>query len=448
MSVAVVLPPSRFNPRWLVQPLEALRVRLKERFDDATFLCAEALFEVYRSAPPPGASLRGLTRESAAAFDMVFFIQLDPGYPVEQYRTAPTAKVYTVDRTGAVRPHGRALAEEEDPAINAHIFNRLGPRDNQHAWAFFHFPWGYLYRDPSWGEIDDFGHRVAADLVALEKREVTHKVVACYGGSAAWGWECLPHQVWTALLEERLNARCRNAGSPLRFTVVNFAGPGHVVLHQIFTHVLRGHRLKPDVVIAFDGVNDLFDGQLCDPALVGPHQIVYQETQELWAQILHQSHDRPRIFPPETDGAWRPTNTPMTVLRAYVARSRQFRQMAEGMGARFIWGVQPVVSSKAALSPEFEKAYLDRHANPNLQEIHDNCARMLDILTREASPSDREAMVDHHALFRRFGAEDWLFWDNCHLTPEGNARVADFFAEHMVARVIPMLEADCQEKSS
>ncbi|GLR80789.1 SGNH/GDSL hydrolase family protein (plasmid) [Azospirillum oryzae] len=443
MSIAVVLPPDhRFNLRWLVQPLEAVRTWLGERFESVNFLCAAELMDAYRPALGTGAAVSQLTRESPAAFTEVFFIILDPGYPVGHYRTAPEAAIHTVDRTGAIRPHGRVLTEDEDPGMNAHVFTRLGPRDSQHAWAFNHFPWGYLYRDPSWGAVDGFGHRITADLRALEKRERTHKVVACYGGSAAWGWECLPHQVWTALLEERLNARSRSVGSPLRFTVLNFAGPGHVVLHQIFTHILHAHRLNPDVVITFDGINDLFDGQLCDPSLVGPHDIVYQEAQELWAQILHQSHDRARVFPPETDGPWRAVNQPMTVLRAYVARARQFRRMAEGMGAHFIWGVQPVVSSKAALSPEFEKDYLDRHADHRLESIHDNCRRMLDILSREATASDREAMVDHHALFRRFGAEDWLFWDSCHLTPEGNVRVADFFAEHMATRILPILEAD------
>lgn len=444
MSIAIVLPPNRLDPRWLRQPLEALRLHLGERFDSAIFLCAESVTGEYRPALPAHAHVERLMRDGTAGFDAVFFIQLDPGYPVEDYSVRPTAAVHTVNRTGALRPHGRAITAADDPGLDAHTFNRLGPRGSEHAWGFIHYPWGYLYRDVSWGPVNEFGHRITTDLRALEQRDKHHKVIACYGGSAAWGWECLPHQIWTAVLERQLNAHCQESGLPLRFTVLNFAGPGHVVLHEIFTSILYAHRLKPDVVVAFDGVNDLVDGQVCDSFLVGRHDIVYQESQELWSQILHQSHDRPRVFPPPDGAAWRAINQPMVVLRAYAARARQFRALAEGVGARFVWGVQPVIGSKAALSPLFEEDYLRRHPDPRLDEIHENCHRMLDILTREASPADREVMVNHHALFRRFGAEDWLFWDHCHLTPDGNARVAELFAEHIVAGILPKLAADLE----
>lgn len=129
----------------------------------------------------------------------------------------------------------KKLDEIEYPFRDAHVFNRLswvgaGDRNVAH-YAFF--PYGYLFHYVGLGPLNEFGLRIVVDLPTLAERPATHKVVACFGGSACWGTFCLHHQMWTDVLERKLNALARRAGAPETFTVLNFGAPSNIVLNEI-----------------------------------------------------------------------------------------------------------------------------------------------------------------------------------------------------------------------
>ena len=46
----------------------------------------------------------------------------------------------------------------------------------------------------------------------------------------------------------------------MHFTVLDFGLPGNVVLNEIITYLLHCQDIRPDIVVAHDGFNDLFYG--------------------------------------------------------------------------------------------------------------------------------------------------------------------------------------------
>lgn len=393
------------------------------------FAAAEVIIALPQMVQPmdlasPNASMRGLLvcwPTARAAQNFVLSIGLD-------------ADVFVVDRSGGVRPAGRVISVQDDPGIDSHVFNRLGPREVKHATAFTHFPYGYLYRDTSWGPIDDFGHRGNPDYASLANRPPHHKVVTCHGGSAAWGWGCLPGQVWTDYLAERLNGWAADARRPECYTVLNLAAPGHVALNEIITHVLHGHQTRPDIVISLNGGNDLWVGQGSDPNLLVRHQITYQyEHTEPWSRLLHDSADRPGSQP-DVASELKVINQLTPVLRAYVARMRQFRDLVEGAGSQFVWALQPTMHSKPDWSPLEKEALV--HWGKREKAVRENMARLYDLLDRELPATDRAGFFSLDKVFADHGAEEALFWDFIHPTPDGHAEIAEYVFGHLLDRVL------------
>lgn len=434
MTVAIVMPLKSFDPERLLQPLESILLHLARcNKSSAQCFAKPTLIPICRDIMGTSALVAPLAPDSLAGYAEVYFINLGVGTPLKAFSFSADCRIYTVDESGGIRPLNHPLSEIDDPGLKAHVFNRLGPRNAESASAFFHFPFGYLYRDVSWGPVNAFGHRHEHDLRTLADRPRGHKVILCYGGSAAWGWGCLPHQIWTGVLEQHLNARMNEMSSSLNFSVVNLAGPGHVIIHEMITHMLHAHRVNPDLIITLNGANDLWNGQMCDPFLVA-HDIVYQETQEQWAQILHQSSDRPRAYAGGGD-VKHSINQPGADIRAYIARIRQFRAMAENAGAKFIWALQPMLFSKSGLHRL--EADIPTGWTKTDEEIRTNMPQIFELLGRELPARDREVFVNIHEAFKPLGSDALCFRDIVHPSPGGHKRIAELLAARIEESLLP-----------
>ena len=130
-----------------------------------------------------------------------------------------------------------------------------------------YFPYLPLLREQRLRPIDPFGHRIAGDFTQLIGRGPDHIVVAVFGGSAAQGVNVIFEETFGHKLENVLNRRLGNGGGA-RFTVLNFSISGHLVTDELLTYIIHGDRLRPEVVISFDGWNDLANGAVNDPYLV------------------------------------------------------------------------------------------------------------------------------------------------------------------------------------
>lgn len=414
------------RPAWPVSPaqLERCLASLAANLPGVETTVADAL--------PPG---------GAESFDIVAFIRKDEEDAAQRLADGLPAghplRVYQFDFTFPYMKAQLVPVREPDPAafcpsIQSHTFNRLAPAGSG---FFYYFPYGYLFRAVGLGPLNDYGFRISIPLGGLEKRPATHKVVAVFGGSAAWSLDCLPHEMFAARLEVHLNRWAEETGSPLTFTVLNFAQNGHVVLNEMFTWMLFCDRIKPDLAIAHDGFNDICYGLVQDPTLLARDNICYQNNLEEWSQILHDTKDRPTSFDGDTPIKLR--NPPQNVIRAYVTRKRQFHDMVRATGARFLWGLQPMLHSKQGGCSATETQYLEqcRPFEVGYARAFEKMKEMYEIMLRNVPLARDYDFVDFHRDFAPLGAEDDVFVDFVHTSPAGDERIARTYARIITDKI-------------
>lgn len=327
-------------------------------------------------------------------------------------------RIYTLQPWGQIRCTNREIETLDFPSSDSHVFYRIASRDNQSFNVFF--PYGFINRDASNGPADAYGHRIAGDWRALERRRPGHKVVCVFGGSAAWGQYCLCAESFPARLEILLN---ESLAGKAEVTVLNFAQPGAMLFNEIQSFLIYAQRLRPEVVISHDGFNDLYFGQMDDPRLVNGLGLTYVDCFHGWAAAAHGG-----TVPPEPLGA----PAPDALVKAYVERRAQFITIARAFGALPIAGLQPILTSKAAPSIE-EAAYLQT-SNSRSREMQN--MPLLYERTQAASVRRGDAFVDFHAHFKKFGELDHLFQDLVHMSPEGYGVVAQVYFEQIMNSLV------------
>lgn len=394
------------SPEWserhreiLGHPVVAIRRLVKAAYDAVVFV-----------AGPAGPSSRKLLGG----------VELPADYPTFRFNLASTyfrARLELTSQATAPRYYGHR---------QAHAFNRLAPPGTD---FFQYFPYGYTFRCLGMGPVNEFGLRIDRPLRDFINRPADHKLIVIYGGSAAWSLDCLHSEMFAARLEALLNERAAAAGGRLRFTVLNGGQHGHVLLNEMLTHLLFFQTLKPDAVIAHDGYNDLVYGMLSDPGLLAEHDIAYQYNLETWSQILHATAAVPTTW--DNEKPYSIKNFPKPVLDAYIRRKRQFADIVTAAGGRFIWGLQPFLESKAGLH-RLEQVYLeaDKPLRQLTGEAVGNVLRLYDAVSERLDKLDGDH-VNLHRQFHRFGEDALCFADHVHPTPEGDARIAEIYADHL-----------------
>lgn len=338
-------------------------------------------------------------------------------------------QVYRLDQTrpgyeARLLPAGRGAEAGDYPFISSHVFNRVTQHLYEH---YYFFPYGYLYRYLGFGPVNAFGHRIDHDLEALKTRPARHKLIVCFGGSSCFSMFCLHDEMFSSRLEAKLNDWAASEERDLEFTVLNFGQHGNVVLNELTTYLLFVQSLRPDVVLAHDGFNDLMYGQFADPFLVGSQQIVYQDNLEDWGAILHGNKaDLPADR--YLDGIRHICNTPINVVDAYIARLNQFAGVVLAGGSRFVWGLQPWLGSKRAPT-QAEAGYL-RETLDGAGQYRDgyrNLPFLYDGLRQRSGELRVSECVDLHAAFQGLGRDVDHFHDIVHLSPAGDEAVASVY---------------------
>jgi hypothetical protein len=424
MRVSLVLPNAALDTMAVERGLGWLKKRFRV---DAVQLWAPAQSLAHYRALAGLASVQLYSTDVGRGCDVLVFTRgASKTDLADDPKTVSGPRVYTLEKDGRLRLAAESIDTLESPGLDLHVFNRVGPKSPDGE--FYYFPYGYLFKYTGLGPINEFGFRVDGDFMRFADRAPHHKLIVVFGGSAAWSMYSLHDEMFATRLEEKLNAWSRAESRKETFTVLNFGMHGHVVLNEMLTHVLFTSRLNPDFVIGHDGFNDLVYGMLSDPDLLGRHDITYQYNLEDWGRILHETRDVPTNQP---ENPLVVHNIPQLIAKAYVTRKQQFRRMVEATGGRFIWGLQPHVYSKGAMSPS-ESAYVKAlpasepfiNAYKRIGYLYD---KILD-LVRLPEGAD---FVDVHTYFGRFGADESLFGDIMHTLPEGDERIADCYFEHL-----------------
>ena len=332
-------------------------------------------------------------------------------------------RVYTINSNGHLcncRPD--QVDSYEYPDIDAHIFNKLGHKSP--SGGYYYFPYGYLYRFTNLGPINAFGFRIDIDYRSLENRDVNHKVIAVFGGSAAWSYGCIYEEMFSYRLEVLLNDYCSRNKLPLKFTVLNFGMHAHVVMNEMLTYNLFCYQIKPDYTIAHDGFNDILYGLISDPFLLKKYDLTYSPILEEWSHILHGTHDIPTNQP---SIPYKSLNLPQNILKAYLTRKYQFQEMVELQGGIYIWGFQPMLYSKKKLSTS-EKVY--RHCKAH-EDLIPQIKFLYERFAKDVELPERVPILDFHQYFGQFGDDMTLFIDIVHTTPLGDEKVAEYYFTYL-----------------
>jgi hypothetical protein len=435
MEVIVVFPSEAMTPvEILRQEIEGVRTHFTEADARLAFTAPEAALPAYRSLFPQ-LDIAAVPRKFTAGQHVVL---LESYHDTDGYSAhwesgdranQAGATTSSIKFSGRIVPYKRNWSSSELQNIDANIFNQLSPRE---PWGFYYFPFGYLFRFLGIGPINSFGCRITQSLADLARRDRNHKVVACFGGSAAWSIFCLHHQMYTELLQQRLNACCTERNLELRFTVLNFGQHGHVVQNEMLSYMNFCWDLKPDIVVAHDGYNDAVYGQLQDSRVLDDWDVIYQENLEGWSQILHQTADVPRTQPALP---YRAVNQPVRVLKSYVKRKRQFAQVVRANGGMFVWGLQPAASSRRK-RPPLEAGLLRHNRNPDHAPVAVNVEGMFRILRQSLKHDDDVPFVDCDAAVSALGPDRLMFGDDVHLMPEGDALLAGLYADAIASAYI------------
>jgi hypothetical protein len=355
-----------------------------------------------------------------------------------------TKKIYIIAKDGRLHITNDWLTKELDPFINDHVFNRCNPPTDSPLFAFA--PYTYIFRYPGLGKYNQFGHRIDFDHLTLANRDPDHKVIGVFGGSACWSIFCYDNEVFTRRLQEKLNTHCLINGSKYQFTVLNFGLPGNIVLNETITYLLHCQGIRPNIVIGHDGFNDCFYGAISDPKLLQGHSISYQFNIEEWANTIrkdwYESAKQPidigcRDHLIQPQWPFKTVNLPQDILLAYCKRKLQFKQMVEGWGGKFIWGIQPYVLSKHHHSKE-EESYLSELSNDNtVRDVYRRIPFLYEKLKLMLETYAEESLVDFDSIFSEFTSDETHFADYCHLTPAGDEILAEIYSNYIIDKILP-----------
>jgi hypothetical protein len=323
------------------------------------------------------------------------------------------------------------------PSSTGMLFRDLAHEDDR----FYFAPYSYLQKrtagTPEQTRMNELGFR-CEELPGYRARHPDARVIVVLGGSAAFS-HSVPRDAdtWPKLLERKLN-KALGPAPGREFQVVNLGMPSAHVLNEIVYFVLFGWALKPEIVIAHDGFNDLLDGQITSCPLVEKYQLTYYKLMyEDWARLLSaRGAAVAAMTPMEAQPPVQPACNAAANVDAYWARELQLAEIAGAAGAKFVAGLQPMSESKQGLSAVEQQ----RIARSNLYYQH--CyARMKELYGLYASRHDPAKVLPHfvdlHAAFAKQDARATLFVDFMHCNEAGDALIADAYLEVLTRMLTP-----------
>lgn len=309
-----------------------------------------------------------------------------------------------------------------------HIFNQISKKSQ---YGYYYFPFGYLFRYPKWGKVNEMGFRCPENIYQIRQLYPDHKIVAVFGGSTVFSILVSDEQTFSQVLESKLNADTELfAKLKQKFKVVNFGQCANVVLNQMLNYILYSPVLKPDIIVSHHAAGDLITGQINDRKLISKYNITYVDVFESWGCKIHDNAEVDVDFnhANQNSANFRPVqirNKPEDVIKSYHARVMQFSQLVQNAGLKFISGFQPWVTSKAKLSKS-EEACL-RSYNPYYQPAYSNIPMLYDLYDQLLEQEKPANSLNLHRIFREFDDTETHFGDVCHTLAPGDLAIANAY---------------------
>ena len=329
--------------------------------------------------------------------------------------------------TGLIKAEDASIDVFGDPEADSNIFGRINK--TQRTGTITLLPFGYMVRMHEYGYINEFGFRVPKNYRQLKNRDKNHKLICAFGGSCCYSCTVYDDEMWTKVLEERLNNFAEQQGLKTKYTVLNFGMLGNLVLDQLQTYIMFAYELNPDAVISYDGFNDIVAGIRDDAYLMENFNYGYWFHYEYWSKILAASPEK--IVWQQQETYVNHKNSPKVVAMSYYNRKKQFEKMVNEAGAEFFSVFQPAYYSKKENSDREKIGYDFQHdaamANdmPYVKIMHEKINHFMD----ELPPFKNH--LNLYNEFASFGKEVTLFADVAHTTKAGDELISAFIFEQI-----------------
>lgn len=341
--------------------------------------------------------------------------------PQVHLSTLPQGQFFWInDGQQITTPDGK-YDEKLTPGVKRHIFSRVLANEVS---AFGDFPYIPTMIDQRFRPITPLGHRIKTSFDFNLPRPHGEHIIAIFGGSTAQGVNVRYDDTFGHQLETLLNTHSANGKG---YTVLNFALSGQMLTDEILSYLFFCDRLRPDIVITLNGVNDLTNALMSDSYLVNEWQFSYRYQDEARAAFLNSAGKNDA--PPEQIHV---KNSPHAVIQCYLQRLEQFASFVHMRGIRFISCLQPTIYSKSALSP-LEQSMLSE-GKQHIQLLHDifqqKLPTLMDMLREPLAAMPFET-IDFHHIFKQYGSESHFFSDSIHFNAHGEEAVAGEIFRHL-----------------
>lgn len=300
---------------------------------------------------------------------------------------------------------------------------RFKPRKGD---TLYYFPYGMLGRFPGLS-LNSLGFRIPLEIEEIRGRYPSERLIAVMGGSGAYSIAVRDNdKTFASILGNLLNEdeAMVPGHQSSKFIVLNFAMPSVTILNEMSYYQLFIEPLKPEIVIAHDGFNDLFYSQVSDPYLLANHGITYPMQSQGWADILYRY---PRILRSRTEKPPVINDDATVIVDAFGQRVHQFQTMVESSGASFIHGLQPWFFTENHPCGYQVKAERERVGNDlfaDSQWRHNYQAELYDTYVRRILTPAPGWFVDIHSEFQARGSDECLFADPEHQNEAGEEATA------------------------
>ncbi|MDD4505345.1 MAG: hypothetical protein PHE60_03100 [Sulfurospirillaceae bacterium] len=317
------------------------------------------------------------------------------------------------------------IQDEEDFEINSNIFSKISKKYKS---QYVLTPYGFTMRHTGYGYINEMGFRIPKNYLNLKNREENHKLICFFGNSSCFSMRVRDNELFTNLLEQKLNSYFQENSIDKKVTILNFGMMGHLVLNEIYTYIAFAQELNPDLVFAHHLINDLVAGMTNDNLLLTKFNYNYLYLFEEWSLKLHKNNiGLGKDFP-----ARNTLNSSQDIINAYYTRDKQFKSLVENNKSKYISVIQPASFSKKKLS-EREKKGIELYINKLLIDeepfIKSMYCELIDILKDKHEYCD---IIDLHTMFEKFDDKDSLFSDWIHTNANGDKVMSEFIFEHML----------------
>lgn len=319
--------------------------------------------------------------------------------------------------------------------IQKNIFNKISHKSR---YGFYFWPYGYLFRYYKWGGINELGFRERNNFDEIEKKYENYYKIGFFGGSTGFDILVKDEDTIVKKLEKKLNNNLELVKKYGLFKIINFSQPGNLVFSQILNYIQFSVLINLKLIISHNPSNDFGTAPMNDPKLVKNYKLAYVDMMEAFAEKIHEP-DNVKIdvnfCDPNDVKNFKPAPIKTdvdTIIKSYLTRLYQFKELSEESNKLFISGYQPFIFSKKNLS-DFEKKNLKSY-NAYYKKVYDIIPKIYDKFEEdyEMDVAKKINFINFHKKFFNLSREISHFGDTVHLLEPGNELIAEEYYKYII----------------